>query len=452
MANEKLSDLTPVPPPLVDGDVMYVVQGGESFKIDMLQITAFMEPGLDADSISFSDPSTNGLIATDVGAALRELDDNLDSHKLQPTTPSFSDTMALPDPTTVARMMAYTAASGKTVYSNGVQWRYFAKARIEVLHENLNVDVRSIWYDAANARWSVCGDDGYIATSDDDGVSWTTRTSGVTTALRTIKKWGANWYCVGWGTGSSPATALVSTDGAVTWAAMTITTDDSAGSNSSLVDIAFSTTKMLFIGFEVGSTGALIDEITSVGSVIEHRNNPATPNFLYGVNWDEGASLFYLCGAHWSGGVPTAFVATSPDGVTLTDTTDTGIMTDEIWTVWGENGTVFVTQANNPIKMFRNDNSGAAGSWSRITLPIDLPVGTDPWRTVEGDGDLMFCGGDWWNNGVIMLSIGGTGRWEVIYFENAAEYGWRIIRKAGFGNGIWLAVGREPNNIYKITL
>jgi len=454
MANQALTDLT-VSGVINDNDVFVVNASLTSYKIEASQISAFVNANVDADNIPFTDSSTAGLSSGNVGDALRELDDNFDAFVDQPQWPGVSDSSQLPDADTYPQLVHFNNANGKPTISDGGDHKYFSRPNIEVLHTNLNVDIRSIWYDSGTSRWAVCGDDGYIATSDDDGETWDVRTSGVPVrALRTIKKWGANWYCVGWGS-SSAATAIYSTDNGETWNNMTITLDDTSAAWSHLVDIAFSGTKMLFLGFRTDGTGGIVDEVTSVGSVIEHRNEFATPNYLYGAHWDSTASLFYIVGSHWSGGTPVPFVATSTDGVTHVNTRDSGLMPDgtEMWVVWGEGGTVFVGQAWNGFAIYRNDNSGAAGSWSEMAVPDELQeYYTDPWRIVEGAGDLMLCGGAWYRNGIMMLNVGRGDTWEIIYRDYDAAIGWRMIRKAGYGNGVWLAVGRQPNNIYRIRL
>ena len=130
MANEKLSQLTAIITP-VDTDEMYIISGGISLRISLLQMFDYVEPNLDADFIYFDDPSSNGLASSFVGDALRELDDALDAHieqqATQPVMPSY-DFDALPDPASVPFMYAFATGTSEgdvPVYNNGSAWKYF---------------------------------------------------------------------------------------------------------------------------------------------------------------------------------------------------------------------------------------------------------------------------------------------------------------------------------------
>ena len=127
MANAKVSQLTVITTP-VDTDEMYVIQGGISLRMSLLQIFDYIEPKLDADFIFFDDPSTNGLAADNVGEALRELDDAIDLIGETPAAMPDYDFNALPDASTLPYLSVFardTLEGDVPLYSDGVMWKYF---------------------------------------------------------------------------------------------------------------------------------------------------------------------------------------------------------------------------------------------------------------------------------------------------------------------------------------
>lgn len=128
MANQKLSQLTVITAPVVATDEMYIIRGGVSLRVSLLEVLGYVEDDINSDNISFSDPSTGGLASANVGDALRELDDNQDIHLTNPQMPIYAFT-SLPSPVTWPRMFAFATGTSEgdvPVYSDGVQWKYFS--------------------------------------------------------------------------------------------------------------------------------------------------------------------------------------------------------------------------------------------------------------------------------------------------------------------------------------
>ncbi len=71
MANTKVSDLTAIVTP-VDADEIHVAQSGSSLKMTLLQLTQYLDP----DNIALP-ATTGGLVAGNVGDALKELQDEI---------------------------------------------------------------------------------------------------------------------------------------------------------------------------------------------------------------------------------------------------------------------------------------------------------------------------------------------------------------------------------------
>lgn len=146
MANQKLSQLTQITTP-VDDDEVYIIQGGQSLRMTMAQVLAYIEASTDADQIGFADTSTGGLTSSNVGDALRELDDNHDTLAATPPTMPTSAFTSLPAASAAAYQIWFatgTSEGNVPVYSDGVSWKYLstnvnASAPIPTADLDLNV-------------------------------------------------------------------------------------------------------------------------------------------------------------------------------------------------------------------------------------------------------------------------------------------------------------------------
>lgn len=178
--------------------------------------------------------------------------------------------------------------TGIVIKSNGTSYR---RINTPVITQSTN-EVTSGLVGATN-RVVIVGNNGFIATSDDDGETWTARTSGTASNLNgaSFGSVGGTNYFIAVGNG----TARYSTDG-INWLAAT-------GATGNLFDIHIAN------GIAVAvNTAGLIFTSTN-GTSFTQATNSNTTNVLAGVTYSTSLNLWVSCGA---GG--TVVTATNPSG------------------------------------------------------------------------------------------------------------------------------------------
>jgi len=277
--------------------------------------------------------------------------------------------------------------------------------------------LRSAWYDATQALWVVCGDDGTILTSADDGGTWQAQVSGTTNSLRTVKKWQGNWYIAGHGDGANPATVLKSSD-AVNWQSINI-----GGGDSYLVDIAFNDSKLIFVGWATNAAPNSLLVSTTNGINFNVTIDPAQ-DYYYGIVWSDEEKLFGIVG---NGGALSEWFATSSDAINWTQ--HIANVSGEIWVIDHIDNTWLLGNGVGVLRTTHDLNTFKARYAKELT-------GENMWRfTHNNRGVILLCGG--LTQGRIMRSIDSGATWTQVYTNLSAQ----LMSKAVYGPGYWIAVG-----------
>lgn len=289
-------------------------------------------------------------------------------------------------------------------------------------------NIRSIWYDPTDDLWVCCGDNGVIYTRQGLG-EWVARTSGVSTSLRTVKKWNGYYWVCGYGT-----TLLRSADG-ITWENYTSSIPYTFVNAYTFVSMAFSNDYMFITGW--ANNGfidrpciAQIDTNSSITVRID--STPSSGWYWYGVTYNPNVDLFVVVG-EYNGNLPILYTFENNLSAVPTYYNDVQnprpSFVTSIWSIdW--NGTYYVAGTGAGQVKYSTDLE----DWSTASAP-DI-AGDNIWRITNNDqGDVIICGGYW--NGKILRSADNGQTFSLVY-ENFDGY---LMSKAVYGPGFWLAVG-----------
>lgn len=267
--------------------------------------------------------------------------------------------------------------------------------------------------------WVIVGSGGSIYTSDDSGITWTSRVSGVAAGLREVKYWNGNWWIVGTRVGAGRATVLKSADG-ITWSSLNV-----ASTGTHLVDIAFNDTTMAFVGLGAGSIGYLLTTVD--GITFSEPTGLSSANTLRNIEWNSVDSLWGV-----AGGSVSEYFGTSSDLITWAKKTTGG--TDDLFGL-NYDGTNWML-ANGSAEIFTSPDST---TW---TQQDDSPVINGGVRAISSnsDGVILLCGykvGFASGDAIVSRDLGVS--WEISYLAEGVFGG--IVNNAYFADGIWIIVG-----------
>lgn len=286
-------------------------------------------------------------------------------------------------------------------------------------------NIRSIWYDIDTDLWVACGDNGVIYRRQGLG-EWEAQVSGVSTSLRTVKKWNGYWWICG-----HDDTLIRSAD-AVTWT--DISSDFTDGSTWHFVSMTFSDDLLVIVGWRVigGSTfySAILRYDTD--GFVAATSSGSQP-YWYGATYNPTDDEFIIVGEDNGNRPvllqqPSSFIGSSRTFYN-DDNGNAPSVSTGIWSIdW--NGINYVIGTGAGEVRYSTDLE----SW--MLSSADDISGDNIWRiTNNGQGDVILCGGYW--NGKILRSADNGETFTQVY-ENFDGY---LMSKAFYGPGFWLAVG-----------
>lgn len=306
--------------------------------------------------------------------------------------------------------------------------------------------LRSVFYH--DGLWVVCGDDGVILTSANNGETWVARTSGIDASLLTVKYWDGTWYAVGYVVATDVPTILSSPD-AITWSAVVI-----AGlpANGGFYDMALkssSPSRMVLGGWNTTDNESLLVD-TSDGATWNVQTVPAAMRWAYGIQYSAAHDNWMVVGGGSAvSSVP--YLGTSADGLTWTDRESPVVDGEaEIWVVDfdGSNWVIGETfEASDGVTDYsRMWTSSETTPTSVSHWASSSAVGLADhwlWRITHNDSRLIACGGNnFYPEGVgTIITSEDSGRTWTTSYVNATDVD--LITKAWFGNNYWIAVGND---------
>lgn len=251
-------------------------------------------------------------------------------------------------------------------------------------------------------RVVIVGDIGFIATSDDDGETWVSRTSGSTAPFRAIHYFNNRYVAV-----TSANSSKYSNDG-VTWTTVT-------GLASTGLDIYHNGTNLWVT---VGSGGVIYS--SPDGITWTQRTSPVTQS-LNGVHFADGL---------WVAGGDLGTIVTSPDGITWTNRTVTSGTTQSIQEINFFNGRFCYVNSAGGFADNTASSIVAGTSWtSRSTTVTSTLAGIAASPTT-----LLITG----SAGAIVSSTNGT------TFTSRTNNG-ATLNGIAFGNNTFVSVGNAAN-------
>jgi len=222
-----------------------------------------------------------------------------------------------------------------------------------------------------NDVWLLGNDSGNIATSYDNGVTWTDNGAVFSTGNQCfgLAFGGGNWLAVG-----NNSEAYYSTNNGVGWTAAT--TPVAAG--NSIYAAAYSSGLALWV---ITASNGLLSTATTPGGTWTARTSSFVTTNIYAVSWDPDDAIFVATGL-------SAKLATSSDGTTWTQ--ESG----------GTTGDMFGVLKRNNLWSVAHDTAGTVGasvsrSWKRLGSDITSTTALRQaifWRVRLGDASTQAIG------------------------------------------------------------